>query len=371
MEPAVIVLLSIAAFGVYIYKSAMNKETPMKQTTFEENKELRKKQNDYETILVKLEDEYGSETIPHGMLELDASNYKVRIDGCEVGGITDIRRLVEDAKKLEEKMIPVSKVTTHIKVNKVDNEYQISNGAFTYSVQAATTTEETTNRLAVGMDEMDRYMTTNYLAHLKLIDKPEGIYMAAMAAHKQIEYANEVKGYFQHNEDVKEKFNATGEHDGFIDIECPWDSFYAVNKAIAQHTREYEMLIKRAQAEGYKIEPIKIGETYTKHIAAAKQKTSHPQRTLALRCGIIVNSPLTFTVVKETPIPNNYIISLDDRKQVTATLEVDKTGADFYIKTFMPIDHETYFKENDFYDAMYQDNPDITLEELVELNFWK
>ena len=388
MEPAfaMFIFLSFIVLLIYSMISINNedqakqltkqREIKMKEQEFQLNQARRKAEASYEETLVKLENEYGVEEIPYGNLEKDETNLEVRIDGFVVKGIQDIRARVEEARKMYEEILPTSEVSTKISVKIMNN---IAHFIFdnedqgVEQIELTGTMAQQKELLQEAMVIVDDEIINSYKQYMKFIDKPKGFAMISQKAAQELDIAKECLEAFKHNRRAKETYQKTGEYVDFIKADYKWDNFREVNDAIAQATKVRDMFMQRAIKLGYNVEPIKVGETYIKNIAG-NQKTSHPQRTAALRCGLLLSSPITFTVMEETDVKNNYIVSVlttHGQKEMIATLEVDDSGADFYIKTFMSLNFKEYFEKHEFLDELYQDDPEMELTELIKLELWK
>ena len=347
------------------------KEKHMLTAQYEANKARRAAENKFEEILVKLETEYGSETgAPFVETDINHDTLTVSMDGVVIGGIQDARQLVKDAEKKILELMPKFPRIPEMSVN--------LNGTAINAIMIGDQT--VVENLSIELDDitpemlkaMEDHAFRNFKLFIRNITNGVTFYNAALAAQEKVEYAKQAHADFVHNSNAKRTFQETGEYVEYIKAEYPWASFTDVKRAIAQAEKEVELFSKQAKKLGYESQAIVVGEEYTIDISAGRTETSHPQRTAALRLGLIIESPVIFIVDEQLDTNDSlYSITLSTGQQCVAALKPEKNGLGIYVKTFMPSNYTEYFDKYGLEDELWQDDQDVTLQDLINQDLWK
>ena len=346
----------------------------MKRELFEANKELRKKQNAYEEILVKLEEEYGSETgAPFVTTFLDVANLEVKIDGTVIGGIQDARQLVKDAEKdILDKMpkFPrVAEMSVTLRGKFID-EVRMGDIPVIPPMNDATLdtmTDEFINACeTIVLHEMKRYVPQ--------VKTAETFFHAYRhAVDVKLAYIRQAFKDFAHNSNARKHYEETGEFLERIETEYPWNSFKELEEAKKQVKKEAALYLKQAQKMGLEYDVLGVGTTHSINIGAERQRTSHTQRVGALRLGMIIDSPLELTITEildDNHFKIKFVGPSGQDVECVAIMKLKDDNITPYISTLKPLDYAAYFEKHGLMDELNQDDPDVDLQDLIALNLW-
>ena len=373
MEFLLFVVVAATLLWVVNMIDFINKENKMKRETFEANKANRAAQNKFEELLVKLEEEYGSETgAPHVHTHINRTDREVWFNETKISGLQDARLIVKEAQKKAEEAIK-SLLERDSRVPELE---PVVEGGMLANFKLAG--QNLSNEMVVGVSIEDaenvnrmwewaeEAVLHNMVKFIPVLTNGRTFYEATKVSREKLDIAKEALEVFAANAEKKRLREETGEWLEYDIRDFPWSTFAEVNKEISHRKKEIQMFSARAKEHGYEPTLIEIGETYSKNISAKKAATSHPQRTAAMRLGRVFTDPVTFTVINKTQDPKKYIIEVDGQPCVAA-ITTDDAMTEFYVKSFFPILEDEYFAKNEWMDEFYQDNPDVDLNDLVAL----